>query len=236
MIIIRKISFVTLVNDDNKYQENVISSTYDDRNNIEYITIKNSKSGASGLNCGIEKVSNNIILCCHQDVYFKEGWYEKLNEYLDKLSSSDTWNWGVLGFAGTTDSGLSVGTHSGLGMSEDIIKVQTLDESVLILKKNDNFKFDERLTYYHMYGTDIALQSYDRGLNVYVIKVPIEHRTKWTAGNGIGESENYIKKKWINKYNVIHTTVGNIESDSEFIRRCNEDSNIMRWKRHSLRH
>lgn len=232
----RKLSVITLVNDDNKYHENVILSTIKDRDNIEYVTVKNSKSGASGLNSGIDKATNDVILCCHQDVYFKEGWYEKLNKCFDELDTWKSKTWGVIGFAGTTDNGLSVGTHSGLGMTEDIIMVQTLDESVLILKKSNKLKFDERLLYYHMYGTDISLQSYDRGLNVYVINVPIEHRTKWTAGNGIGESEAYIKKKWINKYNIIHTTVGNIESDEEFIRRCNEDSNIIGWKRHSLRH
>lgn len=229
----KNLSFVTMVTKNELYKENVITSTYENRNNIEYITVKNSKSGASGLNAGIKKVSNDIIICCHQDVYFKNEWYKKLNICLDKLE-----HWGVLGFAGISFDGKMFGTHSGLSIPDniDIVPVQTLDESVLILKKSNNLKFDEKLIYFHMYGTDIALQSHEKNLGVYVINIPIEHRTKWTAGKGLGESENYIKKKWIlpNKYKTIYTTVGIIESDEEFARRTNENSDIMRWKRHSL--
>lgn len=245
MVESRKLSFVTMVNKNELYKENVITSTLDYKNFIEYITVKNSESGSTGLNAGIKKASNDIILCCHQDVHFNKGWYEKLNEYLDKLNDNVKYKtWGVLGFAGSTNDGVSVGTHSGLGMlynsnKLEIIPVQTLDESILILKKSDNLKFDEKLIYFHMYGTDIALQSHNKNLGVYVINVSIEHRTKWTAGKGLGESENYIKKKWINKllnkYNSIHTTVGIIESNEEFSRRTNENSDIMRWKRNSLR-
>lgn len=209
----RKFSIVTLVNKDDIYQKNVILSTYENKDSIEYITVKNSISGASGLNNGLKKVTNDIIICCHQDVYFKEGWYNKLNECIDKLNNSINYkNWGVLGFAGTTDNGKMVGTHSGLEMfnDEDIIPVQTLDESVLILKKDNSFKFDENLIYYHMYGTDISLQSYVKDLGVYVINVPIDHRTKWTSGNGFIESTTYIRNKWYGLYEVIHTTVGDI--------------------------
>lgn len=209
----RRLSFVTMVTKDELYQENVISSTYVNRNDIEYITVKNSKSGASGLNSGVEKATNNIVVCCHQDVFFENGWYEKLNKCLDKLNDITKYRlWGILGFAGTTYDGKMVGTHSGLGMTDnmDIIPVQTLDESVLIIKKSDNFKFDEGLIYYHMYGTDITLQSHSKDLNVYVLNVPIDHRTKWTSGNGFGESVTYIQKKWHSKYNVIYTTIGTL--------------------------
>lgn len=208
----RNLSFVTMVTKDELYKENVINSTYENRNNIEYITVKNSESGASGLNTGVNIANNDIIICCHQDVYFEKGWYEKFNECLDKLDDVKKYGiWGILGFAGTTYDGKMVGTHSGLGMTEDITKVQTLDESVLILKKSNNFKFDKGLIYFHMYGTDISLQSYDKNLNVYTLNVPIEHRTKWTSGHGLIESCTYIVKKWKYKYKIIYTTVGTLE-------------------------
>lgn len=217
-----KISLVTLINNESIYQENVIESTLKENNNgnIEYIQIHNSKSGSSGLNEGLNKSTNDLIICCHQDITFLEGWYDHLLHCLDQLDliyniKELKQDWGVAGFAGTTDEGKMVGTHSGLGMDGcDTIECQTLDCSTLILRKSIinkyKLKFDEKLTYYHMYGEDISLQSLDKGLKVCCLNVPIIHNCKWTSGGGFKESVDYIKLKWKHKFSVIYTTVGNL--------------------------
>lgn len=228
-VIEMKISMVTLVNRPDIYQENVLMSTLEDKNKIEYVRIENADSAASGLNKGLEKATNDLVICCHQDIWFKEGWFQKLEIVLKKLSnfgfgsglndSDDDSDgliniWGVLGMAGTTFDNIMVGTHSGLGMidKKDIIRVQTLDGSCLILKKSVckeyELKFDENLAWFHFYCVDIALQANDKRLGAYVISVPIDHRTKWTSGEGFQESSQYISKKWAKKFGKICTTVG----------------------------
>lgn len=221
-----QISILTLVNHYEIYNENVIDSTLKENSEgkVEYIVVDNPPYASKGINEGIKEVKNDLILYCHQDISFKEGWYEKLLEHIETLEKRDKFRlhkrWGVLGFAGTTDipmentdRGIMVGTHSGLGMDDrDIIKVQTLDCSILIFKKSTfnrfNLKFDENLKYFHAYGEDICLQAISLGLGVYVINVPVIHNCKWTSGKGINESFRYLRRKWDHRFQRIYTTVG----------------------------
>lgn len=202
------LTIVTLVRNPEIYKENVIESTSKYKNKIEYITLYHNSSASNSLNTGVVMASNDIILTCHQDIYFKEGWYESLKKQLDNLRSIKN-NWGVCGFAGATAEGKSVGTHSGLGMeNKEIIPVQTLDGSILILQKHNNLIFDEKLKHFHMYDIDVCLQSHEKNLGVYCINVPIEHRCKWTAGEGFQESAIYTKNKWQYKVGLINSTLG----------------------------
>ena len=209
-----KLTLLTLVNNKNIYKENVLASTIKENNegNVEYIVINNPPYATEGINRGIEKSTNNTIIYCHQDIYFLEGWYNKLL-YCFNLLNIYKKNWGVCGFAGTKTEGKMVGTHSGLGMDNcDVREVQTLDCSTLIIRKSINqkydLKFDENLKYFHGYGEDFSLQCINKGLNVCVLNVNIQHNCRWTAGEGIGETFQYIKQKWKHKFKTIYTTVG----------------------------
>lgn len=200
-----EISIVTLVNKPDIYQENVIESTLDIKDIIEYIVIPSPVSAAVGLNTGLEKASNDLVICCHQDVYFLNGWYNSLKRCLTLLNDK----WGVCGVAGTIGDGNLVGVCSGLLMhEEDIIPIQTLDCLCIILKKSNELRFDENLKFFHMYGEDIALQANDKKMGAYVINIPLKHNSKWTSGPGFEDSYEYLKKKWKNKVHPIYTTVG----------------------------
>ncbi len=215
-----KLSIITLVNKPEIYIKNVMKSTspYIRENKIEYIVINKAKTASSGLNKGIQKANNDVIICCHQDVEFLDGWYDKFKQLINTLDNRHLQNeviWGVVGFAGTTKEGLMVGTHSGLEMNNnDIVEVQTLDCSTLVFRKSTfqkyNLKFDENLQYFHMYGEDISLQCLDKELKVYCLNVPIKHNTIWSSGGGFQESTNVIKKKWGHRFKTIFTTVGQI--------------------------
>jgi hypothetical protein len=198
-----KISMVTLVNNVGTYHDDVIKSSSAFKDNIEYIPISFPKSAATGLNEGLEKASNELIICCHQDIYFFDNCYKSLMDNLNSLRSK---NWGVCGIAGCTFEGKCIYNYK--MMSENIVQAQTLDCSLLILKKSNNLKFDENLKLFHMYGEDICLQANDKGLGVYILNVPILHKSKWTAGPGLGESAAYVAKKWHHKFGKIRTTVG----------------------------
>lgn len=198
-----KISLVTLVNNVETYHDNVIKSSSEFKDNIEYIAISFPRSAAKGLNEGLDKASNELIICCHQDIYFLDVCYKSLTDNLYSLYSK---NWGVCGIAGCTFEGKCIYNYT--MMNENIVQAQTLDCSLLILKKSNNLKFDENLKLFHMYGEDICLQANDKGLGVYILNVPIIHRSKWTAGPGLKESADYVAKKWRHIFGKIYTTVG----------------------------
>jgi len=162
---LENISLLTLVNNQDIYQKNVLESTKGESHVIEYVWISWAKDAASALNWGLNRCKHNTVVCCHQDVEFLPGWYHKLIELKNVIGS-----WGVLGMAGTTFGGKMVGTHSGLGMDGNkILRAMTLDCSTIILNKRNGLKFDEKLKYFHCYGEDIALQANNKGLGAFVI-------------------------------------------------------------------
>ncbi|MDD3474296.1 MAG: glycosyltransferase [Candidatus Dojkabacteria bacterium] len=208
-----EITFVVTLKDEKIYNENIIESTKKYKDKIEYITLYNNYSASTSLNTGLELTSNNTVVLCHQDIYFLDNWYEILKGHLEYLNKNKL-KWGICGFAGSTLEGKMVGTHSGLSMNnKDIIPVQTLDGSVLILQKSickeNELKFDEKLRYFHMYDIDICLQSHEKGLDVYCLNVPIEHRSYRTTGGWFKESLDYVQEKWKYKVGIINSTVGN---------------------------
>ena len=200
---VRRASFVTCVNDDDVYRNDVLKTTEGYADRIEYIRVDNPVSAPVGLNEGIRKASENIVVCCHQDIYFLNNWLDKMFEQLDTIPK-----WGVCGLAGAKDDGSPIGCHSGLGMEHHPIRVQTLDCSLIIVDKRNVLRFDENLEFFHMYGEDIALQANDVGLGAYVIYAPIIHHSKWAHPQGFRECVEYIQRKWRGKVAVIHTTVG----------------------------
>lgn len=208
-------SIVSLVNKPEVYDACTISSTSSLKEIIEYIPIYNPNSGSTGLNRGFDEAKNDLVICCHQDIYYMDGWFDKLNKCLSMIEK-DKGKWGVCGMAGTTFQGLWMGSHVkdvGLSMyGHEIHPVQTLDCSTLILSKdtckNNELRFDENLKYFHMYGEDICLQANDKGLGVYVINVPIDHRSSWAPHSGFYESRDYMIQKWRPKFKAINTTCG----------------------------
>ena len=164
-------------------------------------------------NDALKQAVEDIVIFVHQDVVLGDHFFHDLDTALEKLEDK---NWGVLGVAGKisatekaghiTDRGKEWGTAEGLPC-----EVMTLDELLLVTRKND-FVFDEGLTSQHFFGTDICLQSIERGMKNYAIDAFCHHNC-WSLerlpADELPESfqiaKEYIKNKW-NKYLPIHTT------------------------------
>ena len=64
----------------------------------------------------------------------------------------------------------STGLRRNVGKSfESPVPVHSIDEMVIILRRDSGLHFDAELPGYHLYGTDICLQSWQRGLPCFVI-------------------------------------------------------------------
>lgn len=195
-----KVSIITLVNDIELYDKCVRKSF--GNSPVELISVMYPESAASGLNEGIDLAKNDLIVMCHQDVVFPENWIEKLQQQIALINDS---NFGVLGVygikydcsdgIGNVKSGnrkLHRGNPPGLAMS--------LDECCLIIRKSSGLRFDESLVLFHMYGADICLTAYSKGMNCYAIDAEVCH-----LSNNLERTQSFLdavewfKNKWVGK-------------------------------------
>jgi hypothetical protein len=190
-------SIVTLVNNEDVYNNNVVKSAT--LPNIELIKIETSHC-CRGLNKGIELASSDIVICCHQDVAFPDNWPVILEEQINLITN----NWGVLGTYGIAldycDVGeifnpspfFRVGKHKELPS-----EVMFLDEHCLILNKKNGIFFDNNLSYFHFYGADICLSYNQKGFKNYAIRLHLNHLSKTgTRDNNYFLARRWLIKKW----------------------------------------
>ena len=75
-----------------------------------------------------------------------------------------------------------------------------LDEHCLIIRKDSGLRFDENLTGWHMYGADICLQAYDKGLRCYAIDNRVHHLSdNLGLDPKLDEAVKWFKDKWMNR-------------------------------------
>lgn len=187
----------------------------------ELIVVEDSKtdfkSAAQALNYGGEKATGEYIIFAHQDVLMENpGWLADLNKSLPELK-----NLGAAGIAGKSEKNPEVITNVKHGdqphlAGEEIdkpVKVQTLDECLIVVPKKvfQVRKFDESTCDgWHLYGVDYCLMMDEMGLDVYVLPLPIIHKS-----SGDPFADEYYRtlgklfKKYKENYSTIHTTVSN---------------------------
>lgn len=144
---------------------------------------ENFASAALAYNDALERSRNDLIVLCHQDVFFPTEWLSDLAKAMAYLEIHDPL-WGVLGCSGITSNR----RHwryiysSGLGTSGAPLAnpepVQTLDEMVLVVRKSSGLRFDSDLPHFHLYGADVCLRAAAVGLKSYVISAFCVHNTQ----------------------------------------------------------
>lgn len=145
-----------------------------EHNDHQFLIRKDYVSAAKAYNDVIEEARNELIVFAHQDMIFPANWLNQLDCALKYLDTLDP-DWGVLGCYGVSSNGVKRGLiySPGVGVIggplSDPVKIQTLDEIVLIIRKSSGLRFDPDLPHFHLYGADICLRAALKGLNSYVI-------------------------------------------------------------------
>lgn len=185
MIMREGITFAVAVNDRDLLERNLLASPhFNDRRSYPLLIQKGFASAAAAYNDAIEKSATELIVFCHQDMFFPGSWIADLRRALDHLERHDP-EWGVLGCWGITANGNLRGYlySSGLGPLGQPFQtpqpVQTLDEIVLIMKKSSGLRFDRTLPSFHLYGTDICLRAAEAGRNNYAIPAFCFHNEQY---------------------------------------------------------
>lgn len=196
-------SLIVAVKDHDVFRNTLLRSQ-DVGPRCEVIPREEFSSAAKAYNSGIAQASHEILVFAHTDVYFPDGWFEKLNAAIAHIEATDP-NWGTLGVCGISSTNEIVGhvysTGSGVVFGQafdEPIEAVSLDEMVLVLRRSAGLRFDEQLPGFHLYGTDICLEAQSRGMKNYVVSAFCIHNS-----NGIGtlppafwEAYGYMRKKW----------------------------------------
>lgn len=158
--------------------------------NIEVIPFENNgtHSLTEAYNILLERASNDIVVLCHDDIYFdKKGWGTKLFKHFQKNS-----DYGILGVAGSIkipESGMwwedsskmrGIVNHEHNGKKWESRYSSSLGNKVepLVLvdglflainKKNIKKTFNEDVRGFHMYDVDFCVRNYIEGVKVGVV-------------------------------------------------------------------
>jgi hypothetical protein len=200
-----KFSIVCASNNEKLINEHLLSSP--EINNHELIIDRKAKNVPAAYNKAMKKATQDIVIFVHHDVSLPEGFFDQLTESIKKL----TGDWGCLGVAGCVGAdryGYLMNRRNVWGAKDKVPhEVDTLDELILIVKR-DSVVFDENIpSTHHMFGPDTCLQFRSEGKKNYAILAYCTHNCveHGTYPKEFYDSAEYIKKKWA-KFLPIHTT------------------------------
>jgi hypothetical protein len=213
-----RLSFVTCVSNDEVYRSNFLASAcLGPDPGRERIAVTNCPSAGDGLNAGLESATSHWVVCVHQDVILNDGWEIQVSRQLCEAERQ----FGPIGVAGVygvgdviepsdptqppgaprvgwvIDRGREL--HDGPGLPA---KVTTLDELLLIVRRDSGLRFDPALGF-HLYGADICLQARERGLAVVALGALCHHNS---SSVGLPEaffhSARVFARKWSHRLPV----------------------------------
>lgn len=198
-------SVVSAVNDEKVLKRCLLRSPDLQMEESVQLLFQRGYENASGAyNAAMAQAKGEAVIFIHQDVYLPAGWFGEVRKAIEKLTLTNP-HWGVLGVYGVTNAGRYCGrlycnaNQCVLGQPiREPVEVDTLDEVVLILRKDSGLKFDSGLKGFHLYGTDICLAARREELKIYVVPGFCIHNA-----NGYGmfprsfwQAYFYMRRKW----------------------------------------
>ncbi len=196
-----KIAFGCMVNDIQRLDMVLRKSEIED---IPCYTIMDPESATKGLNKLLDIIEGKgaeIGVLTHQDSYYRKGWVEQMQSKISLLPDS----WIVAGVIGKNHKGklcgivhdmrqpLFVGSHETLP-----VECCCMDECCMVINMKSEFRFDERLEGFDLYGTLAVLQAQEMGGSAWIIDAPMEHYCLRSFG---WEPDEQFKESWKWLYN-----------------------------------
>ena len=182
----------------------------------------NQASAGAAYSRAIKTATAKVLVFAHCDVYFPQGWFERLEWELDRLSRIDS-EWAVAGVGSITPSGEIVGRifdtslepvfRQSLGVFgkplTTPVRIASADELVIIVRRASGVSFDPLLPEFHFYGTDIVLTAEKQGKHCYGLDMPLIHNAKaqLQLGNDYCRAFRYMVRKWCDRLPVQTTTI-----------------------------
>jgi len=209
------LAVVAAVNDDKVLRDNLAMSPMINEDRVPLIAERGYQSAAKAYNTGLDKVTADIVIFAHQDVYLPRGWDKTLLSTVRAFDQNKN-NWGVLGVIGADENGDLVGTAWSTGLGYEIKSefsspkaIRSIDEIVIVVRRETGLRFDEDLPGYHLYGTDIVQTALHCDFGAYVFDGPVIHNSDPHKTQGLWldcsyvKAYRYIQRKWKGKLPIV---------------------------------
>jgi hypothetical protein len=194
----------SVANDEKISRRDLESSPEIANRQVSLSVLWNERSASSAYAREFETAEAEFLIFAHQDIYLPRGWFNALDKAIEHLQKIDE-KWAVIGLYGVTHEGIHVGHiwDSGLGrvLGEPFsnpVRVTSIDEIVLIVRRASKVRFDPALPSFHLYGTDIVLNAEMLGESAYVVDVPVIHNSKAIRrlGSDYVMAYRFMVRKW----------------------------------------
>ena len=172
----------------------------------EYLHIDNTAGeqicAYSGLNAMLNEARGRYVILCHQDLRILTDDRKDLDLRLAELEEHDP-AWALAGNAGGVAPGrLAIRITDPHGPNQRVgdfpERVMSLDENLIIVRREARIGFSNNLTGFHFYGADICLNAEMAGWHAYVIDFHLAHLSAGTKDTSFEQVENAFRTKWSN--------------------------------------
>ena len=241
------LAVVAAVNDDKVLRDNLAMSPMINEDRVPLIAERGYQSAARAYNAGLDKVTADIVIFAHQDVYLPRGWDKKLLMTIRTLELNAK-NWGVLGVIGADENSNLVGRMWSTGLGQEIkveisspTAIKAIDEIVIVLRRETGLRFDENLPGFHMYGVDIVQIALQRNFGAYVFDGPVIHNSDPNTihllllGRSYIRAYRYVQRKWKKKLPIGTTIVPITKSNWPLLRKLASQRRRYYFKRATIR-
>jgi len=172
--------------------------------NCTPLVVENARNAAVAYNYILDVAASEWVVLVHQDVYAGPGLVQALESAVESITAL-TPRCGVLGVYGIDAKGEAKGFLYSTGLGRLIgvpqvnpVRVRTLDEVVLVMRRAIGLRFDENVPGFHLYGTDICLEAERWGYENYVVPVFCVHNSNGIVALPMSFwlAYAYLRRKW----------------------------------------
>lgn len=177
--------------------------------------IRGARSMAEAYNRGLDASGGKYALLAHQDVYLPHGWLDIAMDKIAELNATQP-DWMVAGPYGVQKDGSHIGRVWDVGIGRELgapgfpaTPVVSLDELLLVLRRDSDYRFDDKLPHFHLYGTDLVQSGLQMGRSAWAIEMPLVHNSQLVSSlsGGYTRAYRYMCKKWAQKLPIPTTVV-----------------------------
>jgi hypothetical protein len=204
---------IAAVNDDEILRDCLQLSPDIAQARLPLTVIRGAASMAEAYNRGLAETDRRICVFIHQDVYLPSGWLDRAVDLLNRLEQ-DHPQWMVAGPYGVQKNGSHTGrvwdVNMGCELGEASFEptpVESLDELLLILKREAGFRFDPGLPHFHLYGTDLVQSALAADRGAFAVELPVVHNNRpySSLAGGYVDGYRYARRKWRHRLPIFTT-------------------------------
>ncbi|MCL4188778.1 MAG: hypothetical protein KJZ85_14320 [Rhodobacteraceae bacterium] len=161
-------------------------------------------SAAVAYNRALDATSAPVVVFAHHDVYLPHGWEDLLAARLATLARHDP-GWAVAGAYGVGLDGTGWGPVWSTSLGHVVgrvglqpVPVQSVDELLIVLRRDSGLRFDPALPGFHLYGTDIVQSARAAGRGAWALALPLVHNDgyKDRLGPDFAQGFRHLQRKW----------------------------------------